>query len=55
MLAITLISIALICGVISHVIINDKVNNLQDLVDSHWKATQNECSTIWEKIDGEQE
>ena len=54
MLAITLISIAVICNVISYAIINDKVNNLQELVGSHWKATQRECNAIWGEINGEE-
>ena len=32
--------------------LRNQVEDLYDLVDSHWKATQNECNGIWEAING---
>ena len=31
----------------------DRVMDIEDTVESHWKATRNECNGIWDKINGE--
>jgi len=31
-----------------------RIENLEELVNSHWAATQHECNGIWEAINGEE-
>ena len=35
--------------------LKNEVEELHNLVDSHWAATQHECNGIWEAINGEEE
>ena len=33
--------------------LQDRVMDIDETVESHWKATQNECNGIWEKLNEE--
>ena len=49
------LALAVVVLCFNHFRLSFKVKELEDIVNSHWAATQHECNGIWEAINGEED
>ncbi len=50
MISILLLSLAIVFLIFTDAMLFKKVVDLEEIVDSHWAATQTECNAIWGQL-----